>query len=222
MWVVAFLGASTAYVESALGQIYKEVDEGQYRGGPAFYIEKAMGQKWYGWLFAIVTIIATGLLLPGVQANSITSAAELALGSGEIYQTAVGALSFTKIATTAFVVATLGFIIFGGVKRIAHVTQVVVPFMALAYIAAAIVIIALNLSELPRIFGMIIGDAFTPMAGLGAAIGWGVKRGVCLRSGAPCAAGAGTGIFRVRGHPVRLLCNGLHDPDYRCLQRSWR
>ena len=58
MWVVAFLGASTAYVESALGQIYKEEDEGQFRGGPAYYFEKALGQKWYAWLFAITTIIA--------------------------------------------------------------------------------------------------------------------------------------------------------------------
>ncbi|MDH3276154.1 MAG: alanine:cation symporter family protein, partial [Gammaproteobacteria bacterium] len=78
MWVVAFLGASTAYVESALGQIYKEDDDGQYRGGPAYYIEKAMGQKWYAWIFAITTIVATGLLLPGVQSNSIGNAAELA------------------------------------------------------------------------------------------------------------------------------------------------
>ena len=63
MWIVAFLGASTAYVESALGQIYKEEDEGQFRGGPAYYIEKAMGQKWYAWIFAITTIIAVGVLI---------------------------------------------------------------------------------------------------------------------------------------------------------------
>ena len=188
MWVVAFLGASTAYVEAALGQIYKEVDEGQYRGGPAFYIEKAMGQRWYGCAFAIVTIIATGLLLPGVQANSITSAAEVALGTGEIYQTALGDISFTKITTACVVVTIFGFIIFGGVKRIAHVTQIVVPFMALAYILAALGIIGMNIAELPRIFGMIIGDAFTPMAGFGAAIGWGVKRGVYSNE-----AGQGTG-----------------------------
>lgn len=188
MWVVAFLGASTAYVESALGQMYKEVDEGQYRGGPAYYIEKAMGQKWYGWLFAVVTIVATGLLLPGVQANSITSAAELALGTGDVYQTAFGDISFTKFATTAVVVAILGFIIFGGVKRIAHVTQVVVPFMALAYVLAAMVIILMNLSELPRVFGLILGDAFKPMAGIGGAIGWGVMRGVYSNE-----AGQGTG-----------------------------
>ena len=188
MWVVAFLGASTAYVEATLGQIYKEVDEGQYRGGPAFYIEKAMGQRWYGWAFAIVTIIATGLLLPGVQANSISSAAEVALGTGEIYQTALGDISFTKITTAAVVVTIFGFIIFGGVKRIARVTQVVVPFMALGYIITAVGIMALNITEVPRIFGMIIGDAFTPMAGFGAAIGWGVKRGVYSNE-----AGQGTG-----------------------------
>jgi len=188
MWVVAFLGASTAYVEAALGQIYKEVDEGQYRGGPAFYIEKAMGQRWYGWTFAIVTIIASGLLLPGVQANSITSAAEVALGTGEIYQTALGDISFTKITTACVVVTIFGFIIFGGVKRIAHVTQIVVPFMAIAYVVTAVGIIAMNITELPRIFGMIIGDAFTPMAGFGAALGWGVKRGVYSNE-----AGQGTG-----------------------------
>ena len=188
MWVVAFLGASTAYVEAALGQIYKEVDEGQYRGGPAFYIEKAMGQRWYGWTFAIVTIIATGLLLPTVQANSISSAAEVALGTGAIVDTALGEMSVTKMTTAILVVIILGFIIFGGVKRIAHFTQIVVPFMALAYIITAVAIILLNITELPRIFGMIIGDAFTPMAGFGAAIGWGVKRGVYSNE-----AGQGTG-----------------------------
>src|SRR5210317_1907119 len=80
MWVVAFLGSATAYVEAALGQIYKEEIDGQYRGGPAFYIEKAMGQKWYAWIFAITTIFACGILLTGVQSNSIGNAANLAVG----------------------------------------------------------------------------------------------------------------------------------------------
>ncbi|MDY7247031.1 alanine/glycine:cation symporter family protein [Enterobacter hormaechei] len=71
MWIVAFLGASSAFVESTLGQVYKEKINGEYRGGPAFYIEKGLGVKWYAWLFAIVTIFSCGLLLPGVQANSI-------------------------------------------------------------------------------------------------------------------------------------------------------
>ena len=188
MWVVAFLGASTAYVESTLGQIYKEEDEGQYRGGPAFYIEKAMGQKWYAWIFAITTIIATGLLLPGVQANSIANAAEVALGTGQVIHTDFGSLGVTKIATAVAVVAILGFIIFGGVKRIAHFTQIVVPFMALAYIVTAVVVVFLNISELPAVISLIFKDAFTPMAGFGAAIGWGVKRGVYSNE-----AGQGTG-----------------------------
>ena len=188
MWVVAFLGASTAYTEAALGQIYKEESEGQYRGGPAYYIEKALGQKWYAWIFAIATIIATGILLPTVQSNAISEAMSLVFGAGNTVSTTFGELSTTKITTGTIVVIVLAFIIFGGVKRIASFTQVIVPFMALAYIVVACVIIFLNISELPRVIGMIVGDAFTPMAGLGAAIGWGVKRGVYSNE-----AGQGTG-----------------------------
>ena len=188
MWVVAFLGASTAYVEAALGQIYKEVDEGQYRGGPAFYIEKAMGQKWYAVIFAVTTIFACGVLLPTVQANAISTSAEIALGTHGMVDTFFGAISTTKLVSATFVVTVFGVIIFGGVKRIAHFTQIVVPFMALAYMLAAVAIIAMNIGELPRVFGMIMSDAFTPMAGMGAAIGWGVKRGVYSNE-----AGQGTG-----------------------------
>ena len=166
MWIVAFFGASTAYIESTLGQIFKEESEGQYRGGPAYYIEKAMGAKWYALFFAVATIIATGILLPGVQANSIGNAAELALGGGEIVDTVFGPLSSTKITTSIFVV----------------------PFMALAYIVISLSIIGLNINRLPEIITLIINDAFTPMAGFGAAIGWGVRRGIYSNE-----AGQGTG-----------------------------
>ena len=188
MWIVAFLGSATAYVESALGQIYKEEDEGQYRGGPAYYIEKAMGQKWYAWIFALTTIVAVGVLLPTVQSNAIGNAVELAVGTNGMLQTGFGDLSFTKLATALIVVSILGIIIFGGVKRIAHFTQIVVPFMALGYILMAMVIIGMHITELPGIIMTIINDAFTPMAGVGAAIGWGVKRGVYSNE-----AGQGTG-----------------------------
>jgi AGCS family alanine or glycine:cation symporter len=188
MWIVAFLGAATAYVESALGQIYKEEHEGEYRGGPAFYIEKAMGQKWYAWIFAITTIIAVGVLLPTVQSNAIGNAAELAIGGSGMLQTGFGDISYTKFATAVIVVAILGIIIFGGVKRIAHFTQIVVPFMALGYILMALGLIGMHITELPGIVAMIFTDAFTPMAGIGAAIGWGVKRGVYSNE-----AGQGTG-----------------------------
>ncbi|MEF1170928.1 alanine/glycine:cation symporter family protein [Vibrio sinaloensis] len=188
MWVVAFFGAATAYAESTLAQIYKEEDNGEFRGGPAYYIEKAMGQKWYAWIFAIATIFACGFLLPGVQSNSIGNAVEAAFGPGEMIETAIGTFSFAKIFTGTLISVILAFIIFGGVKRIANFTQIVVPFMALAYIITAFVIILLNIGEVPRVFAMIVGDAFTPMAGVGAAIGWGVKRGVYSNE-----AGQGTG-----------------------------
>ena len=180
MWTVAFLGASTAFVESTLAQIYKEKDErGFYRGGPAYYIEKGLGVKWYAWLFAIATIIATGLLLPGVQANSIGAAMDTAWGIDP--------------RITAFcIVAGLGFIIFGGVKRIANFAEFVVPFMAIAYILVALYIMFLNFDQIPAVVALIFKSAFGLQAGFGAVLGlaieWGVKRGVFSNE-----AGQGTG-----------------------------
>ena len=179
MWAVAFLGASSAFVESTLGQVYKEQIANQYRGGPAFYIEKGLGMKWYALTFAFATILATGLLLPGVQANSIA----------EGLQTAVG---IDRNVTAALLAIALGFIIFGGVKRIATFAEVVVPFMALGYIIVACVIIFLNIGQLPGVVKLIFSSAFGLDAGFGAIIGmaiqWGVKRGVYSNE-----AGQGTG-----------------------------
>lgn len=188
MWVVAFLGAATAYIESTNAQIYKEEEDGVYRGGPAYYIEKALGQKWYAWIFALSTILACGVLLPVVQSNGIGDAMVNVFGVGGSVNSFMGELPLTKVYSAVFIVLLLGFIIFGGVKRIASFTQVVVPFMALAYIIIACAIIALHIDRLPDIFMLIISDAFTPMAGFGAAIGWGVKRGVYSNE-----AGQGTG-----------------------------
>ncbi|MBR9858894.1 MAG: alanine:cation symporter family protein [Gammaproteobacteria bacterium] len=180
MWMVAFLGAGTAFVESTLAQIYKEKDDnGLYRGGPAYYIEKGLGMKWYAWIFAISTIIGCGLLLPGVQANSIASGIENAFG-------------ISTSVSAAVVVILLGLIIFGGVKRIAHFTQIVVPFMALGYILVAFVIIIMHIEMLPDVVGLIVGSAFGMQAGFGAILGlaieWGVKRGIYSNE-----AGQGTG-----------------------------
>ncbi|MGB0132948.1 alanine/glycine:cation symporter family protein, partial [Dokdonella sp.] len=170
MWTVAFFGASTAFVEATLGQIYKEKDDkGMYRGGPAYYIEKGLGVKWYAWTFAFATIIATGFLLPGVQANSIGIAIENAWG-------------VESWITATCLMAGLAFIIFGGVKRIARFAEFVVPFMALAYILIALGIMAINIDQVPVIFSLIIKSAFGLEAGFGAMLGlaieWGVKRGV--------------------------------------------
>jgi AGCS family alanine or glycine:cation symporter len=102
----------------------------------------------------------------------------LAFGGSKIIDTAIGSVSIAKLTTASIIVVVLGFIIFGGIKRIAHVTQVVVPFMAIGYVLMSLVIIALHFADLPGIIALIFTDAWTPMAGIGAAIGWGVKRGV--------------------------------------------
>ncbi|HEX5840862.1 MAG TPA: alanine/glycine:cation symporter family protein [Pseudomonas sp.] len=193
MWMVAFLGASSAFVESTLGQVYKEKIDGQYRGGPAFYIERGLGMKWYAWIFAIVTVFACGLLLPGVQANSIASSVQTAFG-------------LDPNVTAAILAVMLGLIIFGGVKRIARFAEFVVPFMALSYILVACVIVMLNIEQLPDVIALIFKSAFGLDAGFGAILGmaimWGVKRGVYSNE-----AGQGTGPHASSAaavsHPVK-------------------
>ncbi len=170
MWMVAFLGASTAYIEATLAQIYKEKDQnGLYRGGPAYYIEKAMGQKWYATLFAVATIIAMGFCLPGIQANSIVDSME-------------NAWSIPPVATVVFLCVSLALIVFGGVKRIARFAQVAVPAMAVGYILIALLVIVANIDMVPAMVKLIFNSAFGIEAGYGAIIGmavqWGVKRGV--------------------------------------------
>jgi AGCS family alanine or glycine:cation symporter len=170
MWVMAFLGASTACIEATLAQIYKEKDEeGRYRGGPAYYIEKAMGQRWYALLFAAATIVATGLLLPGVQANGIATGIRNAWG-------------VEAIVVALPLAAALALIVFGGVKRIARFAEIVVPFMAAGYLLVALAIMAANVGELPEMFLLIVRSAFGTEAAfggmLGLAIQWGVKRGI--------------------------------------------
>jgi AGCS family alanine or glycine:cation symporter len=188
MWVVAFLGASTAYVESTLGQIYKVEENGQYRGGPAYYFERCLGWRWLGILFAISAIIGCGIFLPGVQANAVGNAITQVFGEGSAVVTSFGEVGSNKLIGLAFILIILAFIIFGGIKRIANFTQIVVPFMALGYIVLALIVVFLNLDRVPAIFSLIFSDAFTAQAGFGAAIGWGVKRGIYSNE-----AGQGTG-----------------------------
>jgi AGCS family alanine or glycine:cation symporter len=169
MWVIAFLGSASAFIEATLGQIYKQVNNGQYRGGPAYYIEKGLGIKWYAILFAIATVVSTAIFLPGVQSNSIGLSMENAFDVPVAY-------------TGAGIVILLGLIIFGGVKRIGKVAEIVVPFMAGGYILMAIVIMILNLNEIPSVFSLIVRSAFDlePAFGgiFGMAVAWGVKRGI--------------------------------------------
>ncbi len=183
MWLVAFLGAGSAFVESTLAQIYKRTEKGLYRGGPAFYIEKGIKNKkiakTYAAVFAIATILATGFLLPGVQANSIASAVN-------------NAFHLSHFLTGSLLVILLGFIIFGGIKTIAQVAEYVVPFMAMAYIIVAIIVLVINYALIPSVLGLIFSSAFGAKATFGGIVGAmisiGVKRGVYSNE-----AGQGTG-----------------------------
>lgn len=183
MWLVAFLGAGSAFIESTLAQIYKRNEKGQYRGGPAYYIERGIKNKrlakLYAIVFAIATIVATGLLLPGVQSNSIAAAVNNAFDIDHSW-TAVG------------LVVMLGLTIFGGIRTIARVAEYVVPFMAIGYVMLAIGVMVINFDQLPEVFGTIFSSAFglnATFAGLlGSTISMGVKRGVFSNE-----AGQGTG-----------------------------
>lgn len=179
MWTIAFLGAGSAYAESALAQVWKEEKDGEYRGGPAYYIEKGLGMKWYGTTFAIATVFAVGLFLPGVQSNSI------ALGLNN-------AFGLNTSVSGIIICALLGLIIFGGVKRIGKAAEMIVPFMAIMYILVALAVVFLNIDKVPEIISLIFTSAFgknQAFAGIfGSAISWGVKRGIYSNE-----AGQGTG-----------------------------
>lgn len=194
MWLVAFLGSATAFIEATLAQLYKEKDaSGLYRGGPAYYIEKLMGNKWYAYTFAVTAIIALGFCLPGIQANSVASSANVAWNIPPMY-------------STAFFTLLVACVILGGVKRIARVTQFVVPFMALAYILIAVFVLGFNYEKIPGVFALIFKSAFGLGSGYGAIIGlavqWGVKRGIYSNE-----AGQGTGPHSAAAaevsHPVK-------------------
>ncbi|AYN02912.1 sodium:alanine symporter family protein [Flavobacterium sp. 140616W15] len=193
MWTIAFLGSASAIVEATLGQMYKEEKNGQYRGGPAFYILKGLNNKVFAWVFAIVTIISTGFLLPSVQSNSISVAVKSAFDI-PLYQTGIG------------LVLLLGVIIIGGVKRISKVAEYVVPFMAGSYIIMSLIIIALNITKIPEVFSLIFNSAFSFDATFGGIVGlaisWGVKRGIYSNE-----AGQGTAPHAAAAaevsHPVK-------------------
>ena len=170
MWVIALLGMATGFVEATLAQLFKiRDDKGQFRGGPAYYMEKGLGARWMGVLFSIFLIIAFGFVFNAVQANTITGAMQGAFGVD------------TWISGLA-VVALTALIIFGGLRAIARFSELAVPFMAAAYLLVAMVIIAMNISEMPAVFELIFKSAFglheAAAGGIGAAIMNGFKRGL--------------------------------------------
>ena len=193
MWIIAFLGAGSAFAEATLAQIFKDSHNGEYRGGPAYYIEKGLRAKWLAVIFAICAVIACGMFLPPVQANGI-------------------AISFANTfdvnpAWIGLGVALLiGIVIIGGVQRIANVAQVVAPFMAILYILLAIIILIIHASAVPVVFGDMIRSAFGMNEALGGILGstiaWGVKRGIYSNEAGQGTAPIVAAAAKV-SHPVK-------------------
>lgn len=148
MWVVALVGMATAYAESTLAQLYKVRNaDGQYRGGPAFYMHKGVGSRLMGMAFSVCLIISFPLIFSAVQSNSIADAMEAAFGA-------------PKILTGVVIAALSAVVILGGIKSIAGVAEKVVPAMAGIYLLMALFVIVMNITEVPGTLWMIVGSAF--------------------------------------------------------------
>ena len=169
MWIIAFFGASTAFVESTLAQKYNFQHATGFRGGPASYIEKGLGVRWLGILFSVLVLIGYGTFLPTVQSNGMAAALQ---NSFQLPPLAAG-------LGLAFV---LGLVIIGGIKSIARVASIVTPFMALGYIVITVIVIANHIDAVPEVLGRIVKGAFgfDPLVGgiVGSTIMMGVKRGI--------------------------------------------
>ncbi|STZ77429.1 alanine/glycine:cation symporter family protein [Bergeriella denitrificans] len=193
MVVMALLGGAAAFVESTLAQIYKSELDGEYRGGSPYYIEKGLKLKWFAVAVAAVICLSYGVLVPGIQANTI--AASFA-----------GSFDMPAWMTGAAVTAFLAFLIFGGTKRIARAADRIIPVMALGYVGLMLVVLAAHAANIPDTVMLIVRSAFGMDAVFGGMVGtavaWGVRRAVFSN-----VAGAGEATFSSAAaevsHPVK-------------------
>ena len=164
MWVIAFIGTATGFVESTLAQIYKiSRGYGLFHGGPAYYIQNALGQPAVAKLFAVLISVTFGLIYVSVQANTIALSMQKAFGIDTWVMGAVLAILS-------------GAVIFGGIQRVANFSTLLVPVMAGILIAA--IIIVLHIDQVPAMFALILHDAFSPQAAVGGGIGTAILTGI--------------------------------------------
>ncbi|MGL5379280.1 alanine/glycine:cation symporter family protein [Clostridium sp.] len=193
MWLIALIGSASSFIESTLAQIYKVKDGDSFKGGPAYYMERGLKKKWMGISFAVLITITFGLVFNSVQSNTISLALNDSFGIDR------GLMGIIITALTLIV-------IFGGVNRVAKVSGILVPIMAIAYIAVALFIVFKNAGQLPSVFKLIFENAFGMEqfvgGGIGAALMQGIKRGLFSNEAgmgsAPNAAATAT-----VSHPVK-------------------
>ncbi|MER2256009.1 MAG: alanine/glycine:cation symporter family protein [Priestia megaterium] len=195
MWMIALIGAASALIESTLAQVYKVKDNstGLFRGGPAYYMEKGLNKRWMGGLFAVLITLSFGLVFNAVQSNTITLAFENSFGTSRLL---VGI-----IMTVIFAV-----IIFGGIKRIAKISEYIVVVLAVLYIGMALFIIFKNIDQMPAVLSLIVKNAFGFEQALGGSIGAtlinGVKRGL-FSNEAGMGSAPNAAATAVTSHPVK-------------------
>lgn len=174
MWLMALIGGASAFIESTLAQVYKVKEGGHYRGGPSYYMERALGKRWMGVLFSILLIICFAYGFNGLQAYNMSSALEYYVAdySNTVWPMVLGII--LAVAT--------GLVIWGGVHRIGFISSVIVPIMATIYILMGLVTMVMNITELPRVIGIILKGAFDVQAIMGgfagSAVMLGIKRGL--------------------------------------------
>lgn len=169
MWLIAMLGMATAFIESTLAQVYKVKDsEGQYRGGPAYYMEIGLGKRWMGSIFSVLLIIAFGFAFNAAQANTMTDALNNAFG-------------FDKTIVGIVIVLASAYIICGGLKKVARASELIVPVMAIAYLSIAMVVLVMNIEQVPAALSLIFKSAMGWEEAAGGAMGAmmaGIARGL--------------------------------------------
>ena len=193
MWMMALFGAATAFVEATLAQLYKRKGEDSFYGGPAYYMQYGLHRKWMGVLFAILITITFGMANQVVQSNTLCDALADSL-----------AIDAKWIGLT-ITIATL-IIIFGGIRRISHFASIVVPFMAIGYVIIAVIVILLNITEIPAMIVLIVKSAFGLEQAVGGAFGvavmQGVKRGLFSNEAGEGSAPNAAAIAHT-SHPVK-------------------
>lgn len=169
MWLIALFGSATAFVEATLAQLFKRPSSESFIGGPAYYISRGMHSKWMAGLFAVLITLTFGLSYNSIQSNAICGALNKAFG-------------FDPLVVGCIITAIALFIAFGGIQRIARVSSIMVPVMAIGYFILALVVVIMNINMVPHVFKLIIESAFgfeqVAGGGLGMTIMVGVKRGL--------------------------------------------
>lgn len=193
MWLIALIGSASSFIESTLAQIFKVKDGNSFRGGPAYYMEQGLGKKWMGVTFSVLITICFGFVFNAVQANTVSLAFNSAFG-------------FDRFIIGLIIAALTAVVIFGGVHRVAKVSEVIVPIFAVLYIAVALFVVAINITEIPGIFKLIFESAFgfreMAVGTFGGMVLTGIKRGLFSNEAGMGSAPNAAAAAHV-SHPVK-------------------